>query len=182
MHIGRYILWLCAILLPAMFANAIPVLVKGIPWWAKPISQRFLGSNKTWRWCISAILAWIFVQNILFLCGIQDYMWYQYFFEQSYIQQLDSIRIHSALWASLWFGAIVWDMVESFFKRKQWIPSWAIRQPWDQIDYILWTIIFSLWIISRWLYYSILACMIWWIISYIAHYSAYMLKMISSKH
>lgn len=122
-------------MLPAGFANMSPVLTK---FWfkglAKPIDgnrtwrgKPIFGANKTWRGIIMAPLFGI----IMF--GFQRWL---YGFEP--IQQISFINYHQyglGLGFLLGLGAILGDLLKSFFKRrinrqpgKPWIPF-------DQIDY-----------------------------------------------
>ena len=45
--------------------------------------------------------------------------------------------------ALLGLGAILGDLVESYYKRKAGIPSGKSWKPWDQLDFVIGGIIFS---------------------------------------
>lgn len=125
--------------LPAGIANAVPVLVKKVPGLSKlkaPIDggisfrgKRLLGANKTWRGLISGTLvagftAWILYPMISIDTG----------------STLNGI----ALGCAIGFGALLGDAVESFFKRQKEIPSGSSWLLFDQLDYVMGALLFSL--------------------------------------
>ena len=116
-----------------VFAKRLPLLNK----WNTPIdfgkkynSKRILGDNKTWRGIIfgtvtGGIIGWIIYlaePNLLVNISLNQY------FSES-----DAIIVG----ASLGFGALFGDAVESFFKRQKKIKSGNSWFPFDQVDYIL---------------------------------------------
>jgi CDP-2,3-bis-(O-geranylgeranyl)-sn-glycerol synthase len=125
--------------LPAGVANAVPVLVKKIPVLDKlkaPIDggmsfrgKRLLGANKTWRGLVSGTLvsgfiAWLLYPNISIDTG----------------STLNGV----ALGCAIGFGALLGDAVESFFKRQKEIPSGSSWLLFDQLDYVMGALLFSL--------------------------------------
>jgi len=87
-----------------------------------------------------------------------------------------TVALVITLW-SLW-----WDIVESFFKRKKNIPSWQSWYVWDQIDYIIWVILFTL-PFHRWRLWEVIFCLVvWGAMSYLFHYIAYRSRLIETKH
>ncbi|MCX6729368.1 MAG: CDP-archaeol synthase [Candidatus Saccharibacteria bacterium] len=125
--------------LPAGVANAVPVLVKKIPVLDKlkaPIDggmsfrgKRLLGANKTWRGLFSGTLvagfiAWLLYPNISIDTG----------------STLNGV----ALGCAIGFGALLGDAVESFFKRQKEIPSGSSWLLFDQLDYVMGALLFSL--------------------------------------
>lgn len=124
--------------LPIGAANMTPVISKNIlKFWAVPVSEKWLGSHKTWRGFILGILAgelvyliqWYGNWEALSLFNYQDYPWWAGFL--------------------LGFGALFGDAVKSFIKRRLGKKPGAIWFPWDQIDYtvmglLLGTIIFPI--------------------------------------
>ena len=124
--------------LPAGIANAVPVLVKKVPGLKKlnaPLDgglsfrgKRLLGANKTWRGLISGtlvagIVAWLLYPHISIDTG----------------STLNGI----VLGCAIGFGALLGDAVESFFKRQKEIPSGSSWLLFDQLDYVMGALLFS---------------------------------------
>lgn len=117
-------IWL---LLPAGVANMAPVLFKWLPVLNTPIDfgrsihgQRIFGQNKTWRGLLIGILAGIVVVYL-------QQKFYPGYGTENFI----------LLGALLGGGALLGDLVKSFFKRRVAI---APGQSWwffDQIDWIV---------------------------------------------
>lgn len=111
-------IWL---LLPAGAANIAPVIAAKFNWppaLNKPIHERLLGSNKTWRGLVFGVLLGS-VTGILLGQGI-------------------------VYGAAVGLGALAGDAVKSFFKRRLGI---APGQPWpvfDQIDFVIGALIITL--------------------------------------
>lgn len=124
-------------ILPLGIANMAPVLVKRIRLLEKPLDaghlwrgQPLFGSHKTWRGLVAAT---IFGQVIFFiLAWLGNYGAWKNF---------DNLLHYSALpyytGALLGLGAILGDLVKSFFKRRFGIASGKSWIPFDQIDYLL---------------------------------------------
>jgi len=123
-------------ILPAYFANMSPIFanVLNLPFWF-PISKKMFWENKTYRWFISWII-WAIL--ILYLQRYLQNLWY---FESYRLLDYNTINIFF-YWFLFWFGALFWDLVESFFKRRIGIAPWKPWVPFDQIDLIIWAIIF----------------------------------------
>lgn len=114
--------------LPAYFANMAPVLLRGIPFLNKPIHERWLGKNKTWRGFILAII----VGTLVFY--LQKSAYHAGFTSLALIDYSDFSIMLGALLAT---GAILGDMVKSYFKRKKNIPPGEKWIPWDQLDFVI---------------------------------------------
>lgn len=136
------ILWF---FLPAGIANMAPIFAAKIPGLAsfnQPIDggrslkgKRILGDHKTWRGLIiGIILGWgVFL--------IQQYVTLHTPLLQ---QAVDPISYAALPWffgALFGIGALGGDAVKSFFKRRIDVPSGKSWMPFDQIDYILGTIL-----------------------------------------
>jgi len=130
-------------ILPAYFANMIPVLVKkNFRSLAKPIDgglklggKPLLGKNKTWRGLIFAVLIGIVIfclQRRLYLFGIG-----------TEISLIDYSQYNFLFGALLGFGAIFGDLFESFFKRRFNINPGKPWIPFDQLDFIVFALLFS---------------------------------------
>jgi CDP-2,3-bis-(O-geranylgeranyl)-sn-glycerol synthase len=131
-------------LLPAYIANMAPVLFKGtLKWMATPIDQHklykgkpILGSHKTWRGLFVGSIAGtvvFFVQKTL--AGISFF---------------DSISLFQYHEVSAWFGffmglgALVGDSIKSFFKRRINVKPGKPWIPFDQTDFVIGGILFTL--------------------------------------
>lgn len=122
-------------LLPAGFANMAPVMGKKIlKFLAKPIDHNktwngkpIFGKNKTWRGIILGTL----------LGGAVFYM-QQLIYPYSFFQKISIINYQETtilLGFVLGFGALLGDLIESFFKRQYGKKSGQRWVPFDQIDY-----------------------------------------------
>jgi len=130
-------------LVPAGLANMAPVLVKRrFGFLAIPIDfnrtlkgKPIFGKNKTWRGLILGILAGV--------GGFAVQKWlYQFLFFKR-ISLIDYNHFGLMLGFLLGLGAIVGDLMESFFKRRINISPGQTWFPFDQIDWILGSLAFS---------------------------------------
>lgn len=137
-------IWLFA---PAGFANIFASMSRHIPgtsWMAKPIDfgitidgDPLLGKNKTFRGLFFGVLAAVLIgvglqlvyENVEF---IQNIVKIPEIIEGGYSSF--NVIIFSFLAG---FGALVGDMVESFFKRRVGVESGKPWFPFDQIDFII---------------------------------------------
>lgn len=122
--------------LPAGISNMFPVFTSKIPGlrnWNTPLDfgkswrgKRIFGKNKTWRGLVSGTVVGTIVATIV----------YGTFTD-----------LHSELvlvGAAMSAGALIGDAVESFFKRQRGIPSGNAWFPFDQTDYIIGGLLFTL--------------------------------------
>ncbi|HLC97371.1 MAG TPA: CDP-archaeol synthase [Candidatus Nanoarchaeia archaeon] len=113
--------------LPAYVANMAPVLFKWLPIGDKPIHQKIFGSHKTWRGLIIApvmgmLIFWL--QKLAYESGFQD------------LAIIDYSDFSLVLGFLLGGGAILGDLVKSFFKRRHGIKAGQSWKPWDQLDFV----------------------------------------------
>lgn len=116
-------------ILPAYVANMVPVLVHHISWGKEPIDageklggRRIFGSHKTWRGMISGTAAAVITIFLQRLAGSYENI------------PLGMLAVMGFL---LGAGALVGDLVKSFFKRRLGI---APGRPWilfDQLDFVI---------------------------------------------
>jgi CDP-2,3-bis-(O-geranylgeranyl)-sn-glycerol synthase len=141
-----FVLWFFA---PAGLANAAPVFAARIPLLNKlgtPIDggktfrgKRLFGDHKTVRGFISGILlATIIVLLQMYL--FRHVSWFKH--TSLYVDYANSKSL--LLGPLLGFGALFGDAVKSFFKRQCNVPSGESWIPFDQIDYIVGGVLFSL--------------------------------------
>ncbi len=130
-------------LLPAGLANMAPVLVKGyFKKMAVPIdlNKKFkgrpvFGPNKTWRGIIFGIIF------ALIFFAIQKWLYQYPFFKKLSLINYNEISLFFGFLLGL--GAVLGDLIKSFFKRRLGIGS---GKPWiifDQIDWMVGALIFS---------------------------------------
>ena|SRR3989338_8864024 len=121
-------------MLPAYFANMAPVFVKKINLLNYPIDNNkklfgrpFLGVNKTWRGFFAAIIFGLIIfaiQKAIGVPSIIDYSTYSIF-----------------LGALFGFGAIGGDIIKSFFKRRFGVSSGKSWPVFDQLDFVVGSLI-----------------------------------------
>ncbi len=117
------ILELLYLMLPAYFANMAPVFVRRIPWNA-PMDFgfslggiRLFGANKTWKGFVAGIV-------LALMAGLAMAVVYWPF------------AFSPLLWSLLaGSGALIGDVIKSFFKRRVGIKPGAPWIPFDQLDY-----------------------------------------------
>ncbi|OGY79758.1 MAG: hypothetical protein A3B74_01805 [Candidatus Kerfeldbacteria bacterium RIFCSPHIGHO2_02_FULL_42_14] len=153
-QIGKFFLQCLWFFLPIGFANMAPVFARKINFLNVPVDfgysiahKRIFGDHKTWR----GILAGVLIGECVFLL--------QRFLEQYPVFTALHFTSYQTLpWyfgALIGFGAVFGDLIKSFFKRRKNIAAGTSWIPFDQIDYILGGLIFSLIVVriplSAWL-------------------------------
>jgi CDP-2,3-bis-(O-geranylgeranyl)-sn-glycerol synthase len=133
------ILWF---FLPAGAANAAPVVFKRVPFLDFPVDfnktlfgKRIFGSHKTFRGFFFGVLvavAVVFLQQAVEVNSLVDY---------SAVNPL-------FLGFLLGFGALFGDLAKSFFKRQFSILPGRSFVPFDQIDWVLGSALFSFWYVK----------------------------------
>lgn len=127
-------------MLPAYFANMAPVMVKKINFLKIPIdfgkginNKPILGKNKTFRGLIFGVLFAIIIAYIQFL-----------FYENNIFVDISLIDYSNWLLLGflLGFGAILGDLIKSFFKRRLNYEPGKPFVPWDQTDFVIGALIF----------------------------------------
>lgn len=128
------------LMLPAYVANMAPVFAARFGF-VRPLAQPvdfgiriggepLFGSHKTWRGFVVGSIAavvTIWFQSLLFPID---------FFNTISLLSYTSINI--ALYGLLLgFGALMGDLVKSFFKRRMKIPSGVDWHPFDEIDFVI---------------------------------------------
>ena len=123
------------LLAPAYLANMMPVIAAkfNLPWGIS-ISEKKFWKNKTWRWFyvwyIWSLIA-LYIQKILVKTD----------FGSSY-SIINYDEIHIFFYAILfWFGALGWDLIKSYFKRRLWKAPGTSRFPFDQLDLVIGSLI-----------------------------------------
>lgn len=114
--------------LPAYLANMAPSVLRSVPLLNKPIHEGIFGSHKTWRGIVAATL----IGGITF--AIQKYYFLQGFTDWAVIDYAD---FSLTLGFVMGFGAIIGDLVKSYYKRKAGIAPGECWFPWDQLDFAI---------------------------------------------
>lgn len=167
-------------LLPAAVANAVPIFAAAIPFLKKydaPIDagktwrgHALLGPHKTWRGIISGIIIStliLWLQVILF----EHFEWAHYLangVNYSYLPVL----ILGPLFA---IGALGGDAIESFFKRQKNIKSGGAWVPFDQLDYIIGSVVVSLFFVILSPLQYLLIFIVWFLLHLLSSYIGYKL-------
>ncbi|MFH0978279.1 MAG: CDP-archaeol synthase [Candidatus Woesearchaeota archaeon] len=131
-------------MLPAIIANITPVFFRRLHFLDYPIDfnltfkgKPLLGKNKTFRGMFFGTLAAILVAYL------------QYLFSNSWL--LTDYSHWFVIGFLLGFGALTGDFVESFFKRRLGIKPGRRFFPWDQIDFVVGSLLFvSLSFVPTW--------------------------------
>ena len=114
--------------LPAYFANMAPVFVKKLNFLNDPVHEKLFGKNKTWRGLVVASITGLIVfwlQKVAYMNGFVN------------LAIIDYADFSIMFGFMLGFGAILGDLVESYYKRKAEIPP---GKPWpvfDQLDFVI---------------------------------------------
>jgi CDP-2,3-bis-(O-geranylgeranyl)-sn-glycerol synthase len=131
------------LIIPAYIANASALLIGG----GKPIDfgkkykdgKRILGDGKTWR----GLIAGTFI-GMTAGFGLSVAAKYLYIYEfPIYISDFTGFPIMIPLIFSVCFGALMGDIIESFFKRRIGRKRGEDWIPFDQLDFILGVLFFS---------------------------------------
>ena len=127
---------------PAAAANTVPPLAaRLLPRWSWPLDggrsfrgQRILGDHKTVRGLVAGVLAATAVHGLQCLAAEQWRLVADLAVQPAY---------HDTPWLGAWLGfaALAGDAVKSFCKRQWQIAPGRSWIPWDQIDWIIGTLL-----------------------------------------
>lgn len=120
--------------LPAYIANMSPVLFGKIPVLDKPVNVKFFGKNKTWR----GILAAVIMGTLVFY--LQKMAYGSGFTQLALIDYSDFSLLLGFL---LGLGAILGDLLKSYYKRKSGIEPGKPWPFWDQEDFVFGALLLS---------------------------------------
>jgi len=167
--------------MPAGLSNAAPVLANKVPSykkWKTPLDfghswhgKRIFGDNKTFRGLVAGVVL------ATLAIGLQKYL----FIHSGWIREISLIDYNqSAVWLLgplFGIGALVGDALESFFKRQIGIASGQSWFPFDQIDYIIGGLFFSLPLVRLSILYYPWILVVWFGMHLIVSYIGYLLKL-----
>ena len=172
-----YILSLIYFMLPAYMANLAPVLFKrsflflarpvdlGIKWRGQPL----FGQTKTIRGFVVGIM------SAIIIVWIQKHLLGFPFFDR--ISLADYGRINFIWLGFLFgFGALFGDLSESFIKRRLGMKSSQSWKIWDQLDYVVGSLLFVYWFANISIYEILTIFVISFILTVITNQIGYYLK------
>lgn len=161
--------------IPSYVSNMMPVFVKKINFLDIPIDfgktvnrKRILGANKTWRGFFFGILGAIItfeIQRLAYNLGLTRFALINYSLAPFFLGAL------------LGFSALFGDGVESYFKRRLNIAPGRPWLPFDQLDFLIFSMLFTLYWSEISLKSSLLVLSIVFVGTIIVQYSAYLLKL-----
>lgn len=166
--------------IPAGFANVAPVLVAKVPGlrnWNTPIDggktwqgQPLLGPHKTWR----GLLAGVFLATLVLY--VQQWLYGQFAAIKYVTDGIDYSLLPTLILGPLFaLGALGGDAVESFFKRRRGLKSGQAWVGFDQLDYIIGAIVFTLPVVQlAWAEYLWMV-VVWFAIHLIASYVGWLM-------
>jgi len=134
------VLWF---MLPAYGANMVPGLFRNtLMWLGKPVDfgkewkgNRLLGNNKTFRGFVVGVLC------AMLLASIQRIAYQTQSIKS--ISMIDYSQINPLVLGFLFgFGALFGDAAKSFFKRRLGIRPGARWIPFDQVDWVIGSLLF----------------------------------------
>lgn len=165
-------------LLPAAAANAAPIFSAHIPalkQFDAPIDSkkkwhghRIFGSHKTWRGIISGIVVATFVLWLQQL-AVANTTWADFFTAQIDYAALPLFLLGPAFG----LGALGGDAIKSFFKRQRGIGSGKSWMPFDQLDYIIGSVLLSLLFVILTPIQYVWVFIIWFVMHLLGSYLGY---------
>lgn len=169
-------------LLPAAVANAAPIFVAAIPF-LKPLDapidggkkfrgHKLLGPHKTWR----GIVAGIIVATLVL--WLQQLLAAHVHWARHLTGSINYARLPLLLLGPLFaVGALGGDALESFFKRQKNIKSGGSWVPFDQLDYIIGSVVVSLFFVILRPVEYVWIVIIWFVMHLLASYVGYKLSL-----
>jgi CDP-2,3-bis-(O-geranylgeranyl)-sn-glycerol synthase len=158
--------------LPAYFANMAPLLFSKVNILARPVNSKYFGTHKTWRGIIGATI----VGQIVYLI--------QYWVYSPKLATFAIINYHHYpvyFGAVLGLGAILGDLVKSYYKRKEGIKEGHSWIPWDQLDFVFGAIIFGFIVYVPHIKIVVALLLVSPVLHVSANYLGYLLKFKKSK-
>jgi len=175
----NYLLSVFWLLAPAGLANMLPTLMRWLPFLDYPIDggrkfrgKRLLGKNKTVRGFVFGVLGGIL--------GV-------------YIQQITYPWTQGISWIiypeiNMWwlgfllgFGALLGDSVKSFFKRQRGIKPGQSWMPFDQIDWVIGSLVFMSFFKVFAIHIWITSFFVWFFLHIIVRFCGYQLSIAKKK-
>lgn len=170
--------------LPAAIANVSPIILvkfKSLDFIKKPIDfglkfrgNRVFGDHKTILGFVGGIVA----ATVTFTVQKQLFIDYDFIRDFCYIDYSEfNVFLYGFLFG---FGALGGDAVKSFFKRQIGIEPGKAWPPFDQLDYIIGTILITYPFVQLATLEYVLMLVIWALIHVISTYVGFVIKLKSS--
>ncbi|MBS3105897.1 CDP-2,3-bis-(O-geranylgeranyl)-sn-glycerol synthase [Candidatus Woesearchaeota archaeon] len=177
--VSLFILKCFYFMLPAYFANMAPVIVKKIDLFAFPVdfnkqisNKPIFGRNKTFRGLIFGVIFSIIVAYIQFLLyGVE-------FFNVISFIDYNNWLLFGFLMGS---GALTGDLIKSFFKRRLGLKPGAKFIPFDQTDFVIGALVFTMPIFNLTLKIFITSLLLSFILHIIVNHIAFHMKIRNEK-
>ncbi len=178
-YIFAFILKCFYLMLPAYFANMAPVIVKKINIFVFPIdfnkkinNQPVLGKNKTFRGLVFGIIFAIIIAYLQFL-----------------LYKIEIFRLISFIDYQNWllfgflmsFGALIGDLIKSFFKRRLGIKPGEKFVPFDQTDFVVGALVFIIPVFDLTLKIFIVSLLLSFVLHIIVNHLAFYFKIRKEK-
>ena len=167
------------LMLPAYFANMAPVIVKRVKLFAFPIdfskqigNKPVLGGNKTFRGLIFGVvfaIAIAYMQYILYKTEL---------FRNVSFLNYESWLLFGFL---MGFGALIGDLIKSFVKRRAGIKPGDKFIPFDQMDFVIGSLVFIIPIFDLSLRIFIVSLLLSFVLDIIVNHLAFYLKIRNEK-
>lgn len=169
-------------LLPAALSNAAPIFAATTPFLKRfntPIDggrkwrgHALLGPHKTWRGIVAGIVVATFVLWFQVL-AFRQFEWVRFV-----SNGIDYSNLPVAILGPLFaIGALGGDAIESFIKRSRGIGSGKAWIPFDQLDYIIGSVLVSLFFLQLSLFEYVVIFIIWFLMHVIFSYIGFKLKL-----
>ncbi len=158
-----------------VFANQVPILQKlGMPLDGGRTfrGKRIFGDHKTVRGLLAGTLFGFLTT------ALQMFLFNNFSFFENLAGSVDySSPAVLLMGAALGFGALTGDAIKSFFKRQFSVPSGQSWFPFDQIDYIVGAILFSLPFVTLGAKDYLVITIVWFLIHPVATVVGWLLKL-----
>ena len=115
------------LMLPAYVANMTPVFASKLNIFQKPIHSKIFGGHKTWGGLIGGIIVGSIIGILQIIITPNYYLYPNYFYV-----------------ILLAIGALLGDILFSFFKRRLCIKPGQSWVPFDQIDFVIGALVLGL--------------------------------------
>lgn len=167
------------LMMPAYFANMAPVMVKKINIFAFPIdcnkkinNKPLLGKNKTFRGLIFGVIFAVVISYIQFIL-----------YDNSFFNSISFINYQNWLLFGflMGFGALIGDLVKSFFKRRLGIMPGAKFVPFDQTDFVIGSLLFIMPVFNLTLRIFIVSLLLSFVLHIIVNHIAFYMRIRNEK-
>lgn len=153
--------------------------IPGLARWETPMDggltfrgKQLLGPHKTWRGFASGIV----VATLTF--WVQQLLFHHFEWIRTISDGVDYATLPTLLVGPLFgIGALGGDAVKSFFKRQVGVPSGHSWIPFDQIDYIVGTVVLTLPFVKLHSTQYLLILLVWFVLHLVASYIGWLLKL-----